>query len=163
MNSLTNRKCLPLLGSSADGAPAHFRSTQFIERAPDSPRNYSFETFSLDVRTGELTNAGTRVPLREQSLQILLALLERPGELVTREALASRLWTADTFVDFDRGLNKAIKHLREALGDSAEHPRFIETFPRRGYRLVVSVRPDDQLAEQPEPERVPPRRRPSSR
>ena len=139
------------------------RSTRPMESSVVRPRIYRFGTLSLDARTGELTNAGTRIPLREQSLQLLLALLERPGELVTREALASRLWTADTFVDFDRGLNKAIKHLREALGDSAEHPRFIETFPRRGYRLVVSVRPDDQLAEQPEPERVPPRRQLSSR
>src|SRR5215467_3806360 len=138
-------------------------SNRPVERSVVRPHIYRFGTLSLDARTGELTNAGTRIPLREQSLQLLLALLERPGELVTREALASRLWTADTFVDFDRGLNKAIKHLREALGDSAEHPRFIETFPRRGYRLVVSVTPDDKLAEQPEPESVPPRRRLSPR
>ena len=104
-----------------------------------TPHTYRFESFSLDVRTGELTSAGTRIPLREQSLQLLLALLERPGELVTREELMSRLWPPGTFVDSDRGLNKAIKHLREALGDSAEQPHFIETFPRRGYRLVVPV------------------------
>jgi len=143
--------------------PDNSGSNRPVERSVVRPHIYRFGTLSLDARTGELTNAGTRIPLREQSLQLLLALLERPGELVTREALASRLWTADTFVDFDQGLNKAIKHLREALGDSAEHPRFIETFPRRGYRLVVSVTPDDKLAEQPEPESVPPRRRPSSR
>lgn len=108
-----------------------------------TPRTYRFESFSLDVRTGELTSAGTRIPLREQSLQLLLALLERPGELVTREELMSRLWPPGTFVDSDRGLNKAMKHLREALGDSAEQPHFIETFPRRGYRFLVPVTRED--------------------
>jgi len=98
---------------------------------------YRFESFSLDVPTGELTSGGARIPLREQSLQLLLALLARPGELVTREELMSRLWAPGTFVDSDRGLNKAMNHLREALGDSAEQPHFIETLPRRGYRLLV--------------------------
>src|SRR5262252_4927558 len=102
-------------------------------------RVYHFGAFTVDARTGELTNAGRRVPLRDQSFQILVALLEKPGELITREELAGRLWPAGTYVDFDRGLNKAVNHLREALGDSAEQPRFIETFPRRGYRLVVPV------------------------
>jgi TolB-like protein/DNA-binding winged helix-turn-helix (wHTH) protein/Tfp pilus assembly protein PilF len=101
------------------------------------PHTYRFESFSLDVPTGKLTSGGTRIPLREQSLQLLLALLEKPGELVTREELVSRLWAPGTFVDSDRGLNKAMNHLREALGDSAEQPRFVETFPRRGYRLLV--------------------------
>src|SRR3954452_24810467 len=98
-----------------------------------------FGPFAVDARTGELTNAGQRTPLRDQPLQLLLALLERPGELVTREELTSRLWPADTFVDFDRGLNKAINHLRDALGDSADHPRFIETLPKRGYRFIAPV------------------------
>src|SRR4051812_33250937 len=98
-----------------------------------------FGPFAVDARTGELTNAGQRTPLRDQPLQLLLALLERPGELVTREELTSRLWPADTFVDFDRGLNKAINHLRDALGDSADHPQFIETLPRKGYRFIAAV------------------------
>ena len=85
-------------------------------------RVYHFGAFTVDARTGELTHAGRRTPLRDQSVQLLLALLEQPGELITREELTGRLWAAGTFVDFDRGLNKAVNHLREALGDSAEQP-----------------------------------------
>ena len=124
-----------------------------------NPRTYCFEEFSLDVCTGELTSAGKRIPLREQSLQLLLALLERHGELVTRDELMGRLWPPGTFVDSDRGLNKAIKHLREALGDSAEQPHFIETFPRRGYRLLVPVTYDDQAKEEAAAENPPVRPR----
>jgi TolB-like protein/DNA-binding winged helix-turn-helix (wHTH) protein len=102
-------------------------------------RFYRFGSFAVDVRTGELSNAGRRTPLRDQPLQLLLALLEKPGELVTREELTQRLWPAGTFVDFDRGLNKAINHLRDALRDSADHPQFIETLPRKGYRFIVPV------------------------
>src|SRR3954449_13439337 len=86
--------------------------------APHTVRVFRFGDFVVDVRTGELTNAGQRTPLRDQPLQLLLALLEHPGELVTREELTRRLWPADTFVDFERGLNKAINHLRDALHDS---------------------------------------------
>ncbi len=102
-------------------------------------RVYQFGAFTIDARTGELSHAGRRTPLRDQSVQLLLALLEHPGELITREELAGRLWAAGTFVDFDRGLNKAINHLREALGDSAEQPHFIETLPRKGYRFIAPV------------------------
>ena len=107
--------------------------------AVQSTRTYHFETFVLDARTGELSQSGRRIPLRDQSVQLLLALLEHPGELVTREELARRLWGTDTFVDFDRGLNKVVNHLREALEDSAEQPRFIETLPRKGYRFIAPV------------------------
>ena len=109
------------------------------------------------MRTGELTSAGKRIPLREQSLQLLLALVEKAGELVTREELMGRLWPPGTFVDSDRGLNKAMKHLREALGDSADQPHFIETFPRRGYRFLVPVIHKDQPREKAIPQ-GPPRR-----
>ena len=102
-------------------------------------RVYQFGAFTVDARTGELSHAGRRTPLRDQSVQLLLALLEKPGELITREELAGHLWAAGTFVDFDRGLNKAINHLREALGDSAEQPNFIETLPRKGYRFIAPV------------------------
>jgi TolB-like protein/DNA-binding winged helix-turn-helix (wHTH) protein len=102
-------------------------------------RVYQFGAFTVDARTGELSHEGHRTPIRDQSVQLLLALLERPGELITREELAGRLWAAGTFVDFDRGLNKAINHLREALKDSAEQPRFIETLPRKGYRFIAPV------------------------
>jgi DNA-binding winged helix-turn-helix (wHTH) protein len=104
---------------------------------------YRFDVFTLDVKTGELTDGGTRrTVLREQELQLLLALLESPGELISREALANRIWSPGTFVDFDRGLNKTVNHLREALGGSVENPRFIETFPRKGYRFVAPVSHD---------------------
>jgi TolB-like protein/DNA-binding winged helix-turn-helix (wHTH) protein/Tfp pilus assembly protein PilF len=129
---------------------------QAMETQVGTRPTFSFEEFSLDVRTGELTCAGKRIPLREQSLQLLLALLERPGELLTREELIGRLWAPGTFVDSDRGLNKAMKHLREALGDSAEQPRFIETFPRRGYRLLVPVTDNEQARKEPVAE-IPPR------
>jgi len=103
---------------------------------------YQFGAFTLDARTGELTQGGRRTPLRDQSLHLLLALLEQPGQLLTREELTGRLWPAGTFVDFDRGLNKVVNHLRDALGDSAEHPRFVETLPRKGYRFIAPVTTD---------------------
>jgi TolB-like protein/DNA-binding winged helix-turn-helix (wHTH) protein/tetratricopeptide (TPR) repeat protein len=112
-----------------------------------SPRVYQFGVFTLDARTGELTHNGSKTPLREQPLKLLLALLEQPGELVTREDLVSRLWPSRTFVDVDRGLNKAVNHLREVLGDSAEQPIFVETLPRKGYRFVAPVTHDTREAE----------------
>src|SRR5215467_1159370 len=102
-------------------------------------RVYRFGAFTLDARTGELSHDGHRIPLRDQSVQLLLTLLEHPSELLTREELARRLWGTDTFVDFDRGLNKVVNHLREALSDSVEQPRFIETLPRKGYRFITPV------------------------
>src|SRR5215470_10254932 len=98
-----------------------------------------FAVFEVDRRSGELRKRGVRVRLRDQAFQVLACLLERPGEVVTREELQRRLWPADTFVDFDRGLNKAVNRLREALGDSADTPRFIETLPKRGYRFIAPV------------------------
>src|SRR5215469_16727114 len=101
--------------------------------------NYRFGAFDLDPYSGELRRNGTKLKLQEQPLQVLLKLLESPGTLVTREELHSALWPADTFVDFDTGLNSAIKRLREVLGDSADVPRFIETVPRRGYRFIAPL------------------------
>src|SRR5215470_5905009 len=126
--------------------------------APARP-TYRFGEFTLDARTGELVRDGTRLPLRDQPLQLLLALLEQPGELVTREQLIGRLWEPGTFVDFDRGLNKAINHLREALGDSAEHPRFIETLPRKGYRFVGKMLEDPHPIEPATPQPQPAKRK----
>ena len=100
---------------------------------------YRFGGYELDSVTGELKSASAKVQLQDQPLRVLVALLERPGELVTREQLVGRLWPPETFVDYDRSLNKAVNKLREALGDSAEQPRFIETLPRKGYRLIVPV------------------------
>jgi TolB-like protein/DNA-binding winged helix-turn-helix (wHTH) protein/Flp pilus assembly protein TadD len=102
-----------------------------------------FGVFELDLRAGELRKRGLRVRLQEQPFQVLTVLLEHPGEVVTREELQKKLWPADTFVDFDHGLNKAVNKIREALGDSAESPRFVETVARRGYRFLAEVKVDD--------------------
>ena len=102
-------------------------------------RMIQFGVFEVDLRAGELRRNGARVKLQEQPLQILTLLLERPGEVVSRDELRTRLWPADTFVDFDHSLNAAVRRLRDALGDSAENPRFVETVARRGYRFLVPV------------------------
>src|SRR6266403_4390932 len=102
-------------------------------------RVLQFGAFEVDLRTGSLRKSGARIKLQEQPFQILAMLLEKPGDMVTREELRQRLWPADTFVDFDNGLNTAIKKLRDTLGDSADSPRFIETLPKRGYRFIYPV------------------------
>ena len=94
-----------------------------------------FGAFELDLCARELRKQGVKIKLQEQPFQILAMLLENPGEVVTREQLRSKLWPADTFVDFDHSLNKAINKLREALEDSADNPHFIETLARRGYKF----------------------------
>ncbi len=106
-----------------------------------------FGSFEADMRAGELRKQGLKVRLQDQPFQILVMLLEQPGELVTRQEIHQKLWPADTFVDFDHGLNNAINRLREALGDSAGTPRFIETLPRKGYRFIGQVTGDGQPAE----------------
>src|SRR5882762_7553586 len=111
-----------------------------------------FGVFELDPRAGELRKHGLRVRLQEQPFQVLAMLLEHPGEVLTREELQRKLWPADTFVDFDHGLNKAISKIREALGDSAESPRFVETVARRGYRFLAEVKVADAASvRSPEP------------
>src|SRR5215468_2976976 len=102
-------------------------------------RKVRFGPFDVDLRSGELRKHTIRLKLQDQPFQVLALLLEHPGELVTREELRQKLWPADCFVDFDTGLNNAIKKLRGALGDSAEEPRYIETMPRRGYRFIPRV------------------------
>src|ERR1700742_2161398 len=108
------------------------------------PRNLKFGIFEADLRTGELTKLGKRVRLQEQPFQLLAMLLEKPGVLVTREELHVKLWP-ETTVDFDHGVNKAVSKIREALGDSAENPRFIETVARRGYRFLADVTAIDDV------------------
>jgi len=103
------------------------------------PKILRFGAFQVDVRAGELHKNGVKLKLQEQPFQVLCLLLEHPGELVSREELRDRLWPADTFVDFDHGLNAAIKRLRDALGESADAPVFIETLARRGYRFIAPV------------------------
>ena len=104
-----------------------------------SSRIIRFSTFEVNLQTGELRQRGQKVKLQEQPFQLLVALLEQPGQVVTREELRSKLWPADTFVDFDHSLNAAIKRLRDALGESAERPIFVETLARRGYRFIGNV------------------------
>ena len=116
-----------------------------MDMAGDSPA-IRFGVFELDLHTRELRKAGRKVGIQEQPLCVLVSLLERPGELVTREELRQKLWQADTFVDFDTALNKAITKIRDVLGDSASSPRFVETLPKRGYRFIAPV-------DKPAPER----------
>src|SRR5437870_8276986 len=99
-----------------------------------SGQHFSFGAFEVDLEAGEVRKHGIRLKLQEQPFQVLALLLRRPGQVVTREELRTQLWSADTFVDFEHGLHSAINKLREALGDSADNPRFVETLPRRGYR-----------------------------
>ena len=111
-----------------------------MDEAQRDTRIFRFGVFELDGDSGELRREGKEQPrLRDQALQILLTLLARPRTIVTREELHRRLWPSDTFVDFDHGLNTAINQLRNALGDSAANPRFIQTLPRRGYRFIAPV------------------------
>ncbi len=102
-------------------------------------RIFRFGVFEVDAASGELRKAGLRVRLQEQPFQVLLLLIEHPGEIVARDALRQRLWPSDTFVDFDHGLSTIINKLRDALGDSAASPRFIETLAKRGYRFLAPV------------------------
>ena len=111
------------------------RSTALANSA-GLPHVRCFDLFELDLRTAELFKEGKRIKLQQQPCQVLALLTEHPGELVPREELRKKLWPSDTFVDFDHGVNIAINKLRDALGDSAEKPRFIETLPRRGYRFI---------------------------
>jgi DNA-binding winged helix-turn-helix (wHTH) protein len=107
-----------------------------------------FDVFEVDLQAGALRKESRKVRLQEQPFRVLSSVLERPGELVTRKELCRRLWPADTFVDFDHGLNSAVARLRDALSDSAEQPKFIETVPKRGYRFIASLNRDPS----PEPE-----------
>jgi Tol biopolymer transport system component/DNA-binding winged helix-turn-helix (wHTH) protein len=129
-------------GSHGDTLCATKAGTMATESS-ERPRILRFGTFEADLAARELRKGGIRIKLQGQPFELLAMLLERPGEVLPREELRQRLWSTDTFVDFDAGLNTAINRLREALGDSAENPRFIETVPRRGYRFVASVRSDD--------------------
>lgn len=100
---------------------------------------YKFDEFVVDSRAGELFRRAKKIKLQHQPMQVLLALLEQPGQIVTREQLQQKIWPADTFVDFEHSLNTAIKKLRAALGDTPTRPKFVETMPRRGYRFIGKV------------------------
>lgn len=111
-----------------------------------------FDVFEVDFRAGELYKAGRKIRLQVLPFQALALLLERPGEVVTREEFEKRLWPGDTFVDFDHSLNTAIKKLRQALGDNNKKPRFVETLPKRGYRFIGAV---EQAKKVPTPAKAP--------
>src|SRR5271169_2149601 len=118
-----------------------FRSGWGLRMQQHEPagRVVRFGSFEVDLQEGKLTKAGVRIHLQGQPLQILVLLLERPGQLVTREEIRQKLWARDTFVEFDDALNTAVRKLRTALNDSADNPRFLETVPRRGYRFLAPV------------------------
>src|SRR5690348_11649938 len=105
----------------------------------DADGTLRFGSFELDVRSRELRQGETRIRLQEQPFEILRLMLERPGDVVTRDELRQRLWPDGTFVDFEHSLNAAVKRLRAALGDDADRPRFVETLPRRGYRFIAPI------------------------
>lgn len=115
------------------------REFELVMATPTSSGRVRFGVFEVDLRSGELHKHGVRIKLHHQPFQVLSMLLEHPGEVVTREELKTKLWPFDTFVDFDVGLNSAVKKLRDALGDSADIPRYVETLPRRGYRFIGSL------------------------
>jgi DNA-binding winged helix-turn-helix (wHTH) protein len=117
-----------------------------------SPLVARFDVFEVDLRAGELYKAGRKIKLQVLPFQALALLLERPGEVVTREEFEKRLWPGDTFVDFDHSLNTAIKKLRQALSDDKDKPRFVETLPKRGYRFIGTV---EQANKVPTPSKAP--------
>jgi cholera toxin transcriptional activator len=126
-----------------------------VPEAPNHNRLFRFGIYELDGATGELRKDGKSRPrLQGQPLEVLLHLLDRPGEVVTREELRQRLWPADTFVDYDHSLNTAVNKLREALNDSADNPRFIQTIPRRGYRFIASIEAVDGVPDFAKPDEI---------
>ena len=130
---------------SRDGQPDHERQ-ETVEQAARSVRLLRFGVYEIDLEAGELYKNRRRVSLQEQPFQVLALLLTHPGLLVTREDIQKRLWPSDTFVDFDLGLNTAIRKIRTALSDSADNPKFVETLPRRGYRFICPVQEPDSVA-----------------
>src|ERR1700727_1827005 len=106
---------------------------------PHPSRRYRFGVFEADATEGELRRQGVRIKLNAQPFQVLVMLLQRPGELLTREEISRELWPDGTFVDYEHGVNSAVNRIRDALGDTAGNPRFIETLARRGYRFVAPV------------------------
>ena len=109
---------------------------------PNSPHRVYFGIFEVDLRTGEIWKSGRKLKLTGQAFSVLTILLERPGDVITREEFQRRLWP-DTFVDVDHNLNTAINKIRETLADSKERPRFVETLPRRGYRFIAPIESAD--------------------
>ena len=121
-----------------------------MENRTNTTQSWRFGVFEVDLRNNELRRGGAPIKVREQSFCILVFLLEHAGELVTREDLQRALWSSDTFVDFEHGLNTAVMKLREVLGDPADKPLYIETVPKRGYRFIAPVSSEKDRTLQPE-------------
>jgi TolB-like protein/DNA-binding winged helix-turn-helix (wHTH) protein/Flp pilus assembly protein TadD len=135
----------------ASYTPAAIGCPAIMKQSETPSKSIRFGVYEVDLRNSELRKQGRKIRLQEQPCRILAILLEQPGEVVTREELRKRLWSDDTFVDFDHSLNTAIMRLREALSDSSENPRFIETLPRHGYRFIAPVEELTPAAEKPGP------------
>jgi cholera toxin transcriptional activator len=135
-NSDTYRKLSP---TKILAIPPRSNTLDTSMPTPQPARRYRFGVFEADASTGELRRQGIRVKLNAQPFQILTMLLDRPGDLLTREQIAAELWPDGTFVDYEHGVNSAINRIREALGDTAGNPRFVETLARRGYRFIAPV------------------------
>src|SRR6202790_4587146 len=120
-------------------SPSPFAYTGHEMAMPPATRLYKFGAFEADATVGELRRQGVRIKLNAQPFQVLALLLDRPGELLTREDISRELWPDGTFVDYEHGVNSAVNRIREALGDKASNPRFVETLSRRGYRFVAPV------------------------
>src|ERR1700731_5105182 len=129
----------------------------FAMTVDQSKKVYRFGVYEADAGSGELRKSGVRMRLQDQPFQVLVVLLERSGEVVTREDLRQKLWPSDTFVDFDHSLNTAVNKLREALGDSASGRRYVETLARRGYRFLAPVQPAEAKSAAQDSPSVPPR------
>src|SRR6516164_2784172 len=126
------------------------------EHRPAKTEPFRFGVFEIDPSARELRKHGVRVKVQDQPFAVLLVLLEKPGDLITKEEIQQRLWPTDTFVEFDKGIYNAMKRLRETLGDEAETPRYIETLPRRGYRFIAPVNKPTGQPLAPTPSTVPP-------
>src|ERR1700722_19541629 len=131
-------------------ASVRLGTDQAMGPAVPFPRTIRFGVFEFDLRSGELQKQGRKIRLEGQPVQVLICLLDHPGELVTREVLHQKLWAADTFVNFEQGLNASVKRLRQALNDSADNPRFVETLPRRGYRFIAPTQTVPAIVDKPE-------------
>src|SRR6266852_3263616 len=145
-DSLTTATCGAIL--------AYVSTDDAMKQSTLSANSLRFGVFEFDLRSGELRKHGIRIKLQDQPCQILAILLEHRGEMVTREELQHRLWPSDTYVDCDHSLNTAVMRLREALSDSSENPRFIETIPRRGYRFLAPVEEKSAPVNEPTPEQT---------
>lgn len=135
--------------------PAMLNYASSMAVPPDQSKIAKFGVFEVDLVAGELRKSGVKLRLQGQPFQVLTFLLERAGEVVTREELQQRLWPSDTFVDFDHSLNTAINKVREALGDSAANPRYVETLARRGYRFIAPIRNEPVVTAAFEPPKSP--------